>query len=257
MNITRPQRPQRDRAPVSAAGRRATRPTKRGVEVLRGTTPDTIVIDVGKRRNVPERMTATQFATFAWPAHQRWELIEGVPVMAPSPVGKNQTLLGVLTAFLVARFSGWVVTPEFSYQPPGHRTYLTPDLMLIRADEDYDEEQVPYTGTPALTIEIISPSNAPNDWVAKRRIYAEAGVPEYWIIDPTTCAVWINFDPKDGAYSESSVDDDGFAYSPLLDLGVSLRRRRPTFVIDTADRPADAPASKPARKTVKKTRRAK
>lgn len=39
-------------------------------------------------------------------------------------------------------------------------------------------------GTPDLLVEISSPSTAASDRIRKRRIYEEAGVPEYWLIDP-------------------------------------------------------------------------
>jgi Uma2 family endonuclease len=39
-------------------------------------------------------------------------------------------------------------------------------------------------GPPALAIEIVSPDSVHRDYVLKRKIYEEAGVREYWIIDP-------------------------------------------------------------------------
>jgi Uma2 family endonuclease len=33
-------------------------------------------------------------------------------------------------------------------------------------------------------VEILSPSNWLYDWREKLRVYQEAGVPEYWIVDP-------------------------------------------------------------------------
>ena len=37
---------------------------------------------------------------------------------------------------------------------------------------------------PDWVCEVLSPSNAANDRVSKRRLYAAHGVPYYWIIDP-------------------------------------------------------------------------
>lgn len=39
-------------------------------------------------------------------------------------------------------------------------------------------------GPPALAIEIVSPDSVDRDYVQKRAIYEQAGVPEYWILDP-------------------------------------------------------------------------
>ncbi len=38
-------------------------------------------------------------------------------------------------------------------------------------------------GVPVLAIEVISPTSAPRDRGTKRRIYQQAGVGEYWIVD--------------------------------------------------------------------------
>jgi len=34
-----------------------------------------------------------------------------------------------------------------------------------------------------LVVEVLSPSNAGTDLITKRHYYAEAGVPQYWIVD--------------------------------------------------------------------------
>jgi len=41
-----------------------------------------------------------------------------------------------------------------------------------------------FDGPPALAIEIVSPDSVFRDYVQKRQIYEDAGVQEYWIIDP-------------------------------------------------------------------------
>ena len=40
------------------------------------------------------------------------------------------------------------------------------------------------TGAPDWIIEIISPSNPEHDYVRKLNLYLDAGVREYWIVDP-------------------------------------------------------------------------
>jgi Uma2 family endonuclease len=39
-------------------------------------------------------------------------------------------------------------------------------------------------GSPDLIVEIISPNNSKHDTVTKYNLYEEAGVLEYWIVDP-------------------------------------------------------------------------
>ncbi len=35
-----------------------------------------------------------------------------------------------------------------------------------------------------LVMEVVSRDDPDRDWVKKRRDYAEAGIPEYWVVDP-------------------------------------------------------------------------
>ena len=48
-----------------------------------------------------------------------------------------------------------------------------------------------YIGIPQLIIEILSPSNSDDDTIAKKSLYEEYGVPEYWIVSPMSKKVWI------------------------------------------------------------------
>lgn len=48
-----------------------------------------------------------------------------------------------------------------------------------------------YIGIPQLVIEVLSPSNSDDDTIAKKNLYEEYGVPEYWIVSPMSKKVWI------------------------------------------------------------------
>jgi len=48
-----------------------------------------------------------------------------------------------------------------------------------------------YIGIPQLIIEVLSPSNSDDDTIAKKSLYEEYGVPEYWIVSPMSKKVWI------------------------------------------------------------------
>jgi Uma2 family endonuclease len=47
-----------------------------------------------------------------------------------------------------------------------------------------DPKRCPFFIPPTLVIESVSPGHERHDRVTKRRWYAEAGVPNYWILDP-------------------------------------------------------------------------
>lgn len=60
--------------------------------------------------------------------------------------------------------------------------FVVPDITLICDDEKVDKGGC--YGAPDLVIEIVSPSNRKMDYVRKLALYHEAGVREYWIVDP-------------------------------------------------------------------------
>ena len=71
-------------------------------------------------------------------------------------------------------------------------TYLSPDLMY------FPPEAVPTLldlimrghrihlrdARPELVVEVLSPRSEGRDLVEKRAVYAEAGIPHYWVLDP-------------------------------------------------------------------------
>ena len=64
----------------------------------------------------------------------------------------------------------------------GEWQYTVADITLI-CDEAKIDEKGCY-GAPDLVIEIVSHSNRKMDYVRKPALYHEAGVREYWIVDP-------------------------------------------------------------------------
>ncbi len=116
----------------------------------------------------------------------RHELLDGQHVVTPSPKLAHQGILSRLFSLLspgVAEHADVVLCWSPADVHLGPRTLVQPDLFIVR---------LPVTGlhaswrdvpTPLLVIEVLSPSTAARDRGAKRRIYIDAGVEEYWIID--------------------------------------------------------------------------
>jgi Uma2 family endonuclease len=59
-----------------------------------------------------------------------------------------------------------------------------PDLIYLARRATPEELRRAIVGLPDLLIEVISPSGVRRDRGLKLRLYAETGVPEYWIADP-------------------------------------------------------------------------
>src|SRR5262249_13393565 len=59
------------------------------------------------------------------------------------------------------------------------------DLFLFLPDNDPRRSNRYWTGAD-LVLEVVSPDDPKRDLVRKRREYARAGIPEYWIVNPAT-----------------------------------------------------------------------
>ena len=117
---------------------------------------------------------------------QRHELLDGVHVVTPSPSPRHQVVLRELYEEL-ARAVRDRSDVEPLWSPAdirlGPQTLVQPDLFLVRSRPGQALEQWQDVGTPLLVIEVLSPSTAARDRGAKRQVYLDAGVEEYWIVD--------------------------------------------------------------------------
>jgi Uma2 family endonuclease len=73
----------------------------------------------------------------------------------------------------------------------GAGKFREPDLMFVAAAHD-DRRGEQYWQPPDLVVEVISPDDRRRVRVVKRREYAQAGIPEYWLIDPEASTVEVH-----------------------------------------------------------------
>ena len=105
-----------------------------------------------------------------------------------------------------------------------------PDLAVILRDNDAVMSEQMIEGAPDIVAEVLS-SDRNRDLVRKRRVYSEAGIPEYWIFDEINETA-IPLELRDGVYVERSVlTADDTLTTPLLPgleipLSRVLRHRR-------------------------------
>ena len=118
------------------------------------------------------------------PETPRCELIFGRFYVSPSPsllhqlaalilwrtlydVSRTTRALAVAAPFDVALFDHSVVQPDVLYFSAARR-------KLIRGRAE---------GPPDVVVEVVSPGSERKDRIQKLRLYAEAGVQEYWLVD--------------------------------------------------------------------------
>jgi Uma2 family endonuclease len=114
------------------------------------------------------------------------ELIDGEVVVSPSPSPRHQTIV----LRLIVALKHWADAqkgPIFIGHAPldvrvNKDRIVQPDVFVIFKDLAH-EEKGPIREVPALCIEVLS-QNRMHDRLTKRFIYGNAGVKEYWVIDP-------------------------------------------------------------------------
>lgn len=117
----------------------------------------------------------------------KYEVIDGELYVTPAPSLKHQSssnrLCTAMTNYVDAHDLGYVYSSPVDVMLPTQAVPLEPDIVFVSKDheeilgEDYIE------GVPDLVVEILSPSNWPYDRRVKLRVYQDAGIPEYWILD--------------------------------------------------------------------------
>lgn len=71
--------------------------------------------------------------------------------------------------------------------------FVAPNQLGILTDQNIQ-------GTPAMVVEILSPSTRNRDRQLKRTLYDRTGVREYWLVDPDLGVVTIHRRAADGSF---------------------------------------------------------
>ena len=118
---------------------------------------------------------------------QRYELHAGELWVTPSPWTRHQrvslALSSLLYSHVTARKLGDVLEAPTDCVLSRH-TVLQPDILFVARERRSIITERAVEGPPTLVVEILSPSTARIDLGRKRALYAEHGVPWYWIVDP-------------------------------------------------------------------------
>jgi Uma2 family endonuclease len=120
---------------------------------------------------------------------QRYEIIHGVLYVSPAPRVIHQFVATRLTLFMgtfaLERRLGVVLTAPLDVLLAGVASPVQPDIVFLKSDNLPDlEEAKNFQGVPDLVVEVLSPGTRRVDLDVKLKAYEQAGVPEYWIVDP-------------------------------------------------------------------------
>jgi Uma2 family endonuclease len=122
-----------------------------------------------------EQMTIEEFLalTDSRPEGERWELIEGVAIMSPSPVDDHQTIVAnMVTALMLhKRQTGarWLPMPGIGTRVPvSPRSLPQPDVFV----KETPNAGLPTTDDALVLFEVLSRSNTKSDQAWRRKVYA-------------------------------------------------------------------------------------
>ena len=128
---------------------------------------------------------------------KRYEVIRGELYMSAAPRPLHQRVITRLAFFLEGYLEESNLGTAFAAPidvllPEKLGDPVQPDIVVIRRESLPVVGELNIQGAPDLVMEVLSPSNPSHDRSLKHELYAEAGVPEYWIIDPLERTVEIH-----------------------------------------------------------------
>ena len=130
------------------------------------------------------------------PENVRAELIDGQIYYMSAPSRIHQEILMFLSK-TIANYIDFKDGPCKIYPAPfsvklfedDNKTVVEPDISVICDPNKLTDQGC--TGAPDWITEIISPGTSSHDYVRKLNLYTNAGVKEYWIVDPLSKKIFV------------------------------------------------------------------
>lgn len=151
------------------------------IPTIRFVWPDTgVELDLAALQGL---WTADMYLKLTEQTNYLLEFTDGMIKVLPLPTHSHQRMLAYLYGLLVALVypQGEVLFAPLRLQIRA-RKYREPDLLLLLDRTDPRNQETCWLDAD-LVVEIVSPDNPERDTMVKRGDYAEAGIPEYWIIN--------------------------------------------------------------------------
>jgi Uma2 family endonuclease len=126
----------------------------------------------------------------SWEGPERYELHDGTAVFMESPSENHQivqmNVSGLFWVYLKGKTCRVMGAPLdvrlFPEDDESDTTVFQPDVLVVCDEKKRGSKSI--NGAPTLVVEIVSPSSIHYDGFYKLRKYQDAGVKEYWTINP-------------------------------------------------------------------------
>ncbi|GHV39423.1 hypothetical protein AGMMS49546_11430 [Spirochaetia bacterium] len=187
----------------------------------------------------------SQYYTYAdlleWDDTIRAEIIDGELYMMAPPARVHQDIVREIftpiSVFLKGKSCKVYPAPFgvrlFPKDDLSDNTLVEPDIVVVCDPSKLDDRGC--NGAPDLVVEILSPSNRFRDKLIKFNKYREAGVREYWVVDPVEQFVDVHILDAGRYIITMYGPEDEVPISVLPGCLINLRD------VFSADRPAASP----------------
>lgn len=127
-------------------------------------------------------------------------------------------LLALLNSFVEMMQLGIILPAPFETKLWADGPAREPDIIFVSQKQLNKLTDRRFEGAPDLAVEIVSPGSVSEDRVRKFNHYEQAGVPEYWIIDPRPRQQQVDcyVIDEDGIYHPVPINEDGVYRSAVL-----------------------------------------
>jgi Uma2 family endonuclease len=168
------------------------------------------------------RWTEEQYLLLTDQTNQLVEFTDGYVEVLPMPTDQHQVIVRFLFLALfqfLQPLGGEVLFAPLRVRIRADK-FREPDILLVRDPADPRRQNRYWLGAD-LVAEVVSPDNPERDTVDKRADYAEAGIPEYWIVNPEQRTVTVLTLASDD-YAEHGVFRPGETATSALLAGFSV-----------------------------------
>ena len=172
-----------------------------------------------------QQMTIEEFLAFTStrPEEERWELIEGAPVLNPSPIDYHQIVVTNIVTFLmrakVERHASWMpLVGTGTRVPASEHSLPVPDVMV---------KERPLTGSPVsddalVLFEVLSRSNTKVDQAWRRKVYASVPNCQHYVTVSLKTVNVAAYDRASGWQQRSLADLSDALDLPALGLAIPV-----------------------------------
>jgi Uma2 family endonuclease len=172
-----------------------------------------------------DQMTIEEFLAFAEtrPDEERWELIEGVPVLNAAPVDYHQIVVSNIIHLLrlqkTKTEATWLPMPGIGTRVPTSPNSLPQPDVFVMAGAPTGR---PETGDAVVIFEVLSRSNTRADQAWRRRVYASVPNCQHYVTVSLKAAEVVVCDRSTGWKTREAAGSNAAIQLPAISFNLPL-----------------------------------